>query len=176
MTMDSLTNLIDQSDLTLIGYTYKDEKIKDALLSKINPISIGLVKTSFDIKQHLRSLKIEEVLSNLPFHNSKILLVDLGDIEIENKYDLSKIQVIKRIIENLKRQCIQSGYKAIITSPLYKTMSNDTTINNFPGHTSPMYTSDLVIKFENGDLKIMKNRYGKNFNVSNKILKKLLYI
>jgi hypothetical protein len=179
MDTETLYELINQSDLTLIGYTHKDERIKDALLSKINPIQVGRVKASFDIKQHLRDIKIDEVLSDKPFYGGKVLHIDL--INVDTKYQeedgsLYRAKVLRHFVNSLREQCVSLGYKAIMTSPLYQTVSNDTQVHNFMGGSSPMYSSDLVIKFESGDLKIIKNRYGKVFDISSDKLKKMLYI
>lgn len=179
MDAETLYELINQSDLTLIGYTHKDERIKDALLSKINPIQVGRVKASFNIKQHLRDVKIDEVLSSRPFYNGKLVHIDLNDIEIEENKEgtLYRAKVLRRFVNELREQCAGIGYKAIMTSVLYQTMSNDTQVHNFMGGSAPMYASDLVIKFENGNLKVIKNRYGKdNLDISSDKLKKMLYI
>ncbi len=176
-----LYEIIGQSDLTLIGYSHKDERIKDALLSKINPLSIGRVKASFSIKQHLRDIKIDGVLSDKPFLNGKVIHIDLNDVEIDSgegkSASLGRAKILQSFVEELREQCISFGYKAIMTSALYQT-ANDTPIHNFMGGSAPMYASDLVIKLS-GDLKIIKNRYcgdSKNFDISTDELKKLLYI
>lgn len=173
MDTETLYEMINQSDLTLIGYTYKDERIKDALLSQIKPIQVGKVKASFSIRQHIRDIKIDEVLSTSPFYNGKLIHIDLNDIEFDGgeNYSLKRARSLRSFILELREQCINIGYKA-----LYQTMSNDTKIHNFMGGSSPMYASDLIIKFESGDLKIIKNRYGKTFNISSDKLEKLLYI
>lgn len=178
MDTETLYEMINQSDLTLIGYTYKDERIKDALLSQIKPIQVGKVKASFSIRQHIRDIKIDEVLSTSPFYNGKLIHIDLNDIEFDGgeNYSLKRARSLRSFILELREQCINIGYKAIMTSALYQTMSNDTKIHNFMGGSSPMYASDLIIKFESGDLKIIKNRYGKTFNISSDKLEKLLYI
>lgn len=178
MDTETLYEMINQSDLTLIGYTYKDERIKDALLSQIKPIQVGKVKASFSIRQHIRDIKIDEVLSTSPFYNGKLIHIDLNDIEFDGgeNYSLKRARSLRSFILELREQCINIGYKAIMTSALYQTISNDTKIHNFMGGSSPMYASDLIIKFESSDLKIIKNRYGKTFNISSDKLEKLLYI
>ena len=37
---EDLCNLIDKSTITLIGYTFQDEKIKDELISNFNYVEI----------------------------------------------------------------------------------------------------------------------------------------
>jgi hypothetical protein len=118
-------------------------------------------------------------LSSRPFYNSKLVHIDLNDVDIEDKEDASlyRAKVLRRFVNELREQCTSIGYKAIMTSVLYQTMSNDTQIHNFMGGSAPMYSSDLVIKFENGNLKVIKNRYGKdNLDISSDRLKKMLYI
>lgn len=183
MNTEPLYELISRSDLTLIGYTHTDEIIKDALLSKINAINVGRVKASFNIKQHLRDIKIDEVLSDRPLSLGKLIHIDLNDVEIDTgdgrSASLGRARVLRSFVEELRGQCTSIGYKAIMTSTLYKTGEIDEDgmfTNSWMGGSSPVYASDLVITFENGGLKITKNRYGKAFDMSSDRLKKLLYI
>lgn len=59
-----LFSLIKQSDVTLIGYTFKDERIKDELISNFNYVEIEEIDSSFCFNSFLRDLKLESVLGN----------------------------------------------------------------------------------------------------------------
>ena len=41
---NELFNLVKQSDMTLIGYTFKDERIKDELISNFNYVFESFLK------------------------------------------------------------------------------------------------------------------------------------
>jgi hypothetical protein len=43
-TLNDLFDLVKQSDVTLIGYTFQDEKIKDDLISNFNYVDVGQIK------------------------------------------------------------------------------------------------------------------------------------
>jgi trehalose/maltose hydrolase-like predicted phosphorylase len=51
--LNDLFDLIKQSDVTLIGYTFQDEKIKDELISNFNYIDVVEIDSSFSFKSLL---------------------------------------------------------------------------------------------------------------------------
>jgi hypothetical protein len=109
MDTETLYELISQSNLTLIGYSYKDERIKDALISKINPIQVGRVKASLNVKQYLRDIKIDEVLSDRPFYNGKLIHIDLNDVDVDieeddTKVTISRAKALQSFINELREQ------------------------------------------------------------------------
>ena len=62
LSYQDILNLIKKSDFTLVGYTFKDERIKDELLSNFNYVEIEEVNSSFSFKSFLRDLKIKSIL------------------------------------------------------------------------------------------------------------------
>ena len=48
--IDELFDLVKQSDMTLIGYTFQDERIKDELISNLNYIDVGKIDSSFSLR------------------------------------------------------------------------------------------------------------------------------
>ena len=49
-TLNDLFDLIKQSTMTLVGYTFMDERIKDELISNFNYVEIEEIDSSFSFK------------------------------------------------------------------------------------------------------------------------------
>lgn len=100
--------MIEKSDITLIGYTYKVEKIKDEFISKLPCIKLGEINSSFSIKSFLRDVKINQLLDN--FEYFKYLVIDINDIRISENGDVSmeRTKIIKNIIETIRQDMYKS--------------------------------------------------------------------
>jgi hypothetical protein len=77
-TLNDLFDLVKQSDVTLIGYTFRDERIKDELISNFNYIDVGQIDSSFSLKSFLRDLKLNSILENDSVKNPRQLLTGQG--------------------------------------------------------------------------------------------------
>lgn len=150
--------MIEKSDITLIGYTFKVEKIKDEFISKLPCIKLGKINSSFSIKSYLRDIKLNQILDGVGYF--KYLVIDVSDIITTGSVDIliEKTKVIKNIIDTIKIDMYKSypksddlgyddpdshtpiefeiPYKLIIASPLYKSilsLDSSDLINNFMG-------------------------------------------
>ncbi len=47
--IEYLYDLVDKSDVSVLGYTYKSERIKDEFISRLPHLKIGEVDTSFSL-------------------------------------------------------------------------------------------------------------------------------
>ena len=160
---------IGKSDITLIGYTFKVERIKDEFISKLPCVKLGEIDSSFSIKSYLRDIKLNQILDEGEYF--KWLVLDISDIIIDsNDISLDRVKVIKRIVEQIRENMYKSypvsdmgsdfddpeshqeikfetPYKLIITSPLYKSPSSinpSDLVNNFKGGTNTMYMADFA--------------------------------
>lgn len=167
--IDTLFNLISKSNLTLIGYTHRDERLKNDFISHLNPIFIDKVDNS-SIQSYIRDSKISTIFNE--FIDSKSIVFNLNDSFIPN---IGGINFIREIAENL-RKIAKLGYNPIMTSLLHQTISSNQSIYNFKGGSVTLYVSELVIKFENGNINVIKNRNGDSFSIPYSKLEKLLYI
>ncbi len=151
--------LINKSRVTLIGYTFKDEKLKDELISTISYIDIGEVDSSFSIKSIIRDIKLDQVLG---FENKKIthILFDSNNINTKtiNGIKVDRYTKQKQIFENLRHATINENLNVIIVSSLNKNIVGNTT--NFIGGQTGLYISDVAITLDNNKIKIIKNRFG----------------
>jgi len=61
---------------------------------------------------------------------------------------------------------------------MYQTLNTDGDSNglNFIGGSSPVYASDLVLRFSDDGIPVIKNRYSSNFTIPYGELKNILYI
>jgi hypothetical protein len=162
-TSNELFNLVKQSDMTLIGYTFKDERIKDELISNFNYVEIKEIDSSFSFKSFLRNEKLNNILDS--GKKFDYILLDLNNI-LPTAYDPSKVfnrvGFIRNVLERLRERIWTEGqpqYKIIITSPVNKTLENDD-IGSFIGGNQAIYITDLVIVLKENLAKVIKNRNG----------------
>ena len=170
-----LLDLVKKSDFTLIGYTFKEERLKDEFISNFSFIEIDEISSSFSFKSFLRDLKLKSILENgESVKNPEYILLDISNIRIEEKDSLGGRQkVIRKIIEKIREDVYRDyssefpakpQYKVIFTCSLYNsgTNSNDNEISNFSGGSVSIFTSDLVLSIKDNKIKVLKNRFGNN--------------
>ncbi len=186
-TLNDLFDLVKQSDVTLIGYTFQDEKIKDELISNFNYVDVGQIDSSFSFKSFLRDLKLQSILeTGEVVKKPDYILLDIGNIPIKNNDALyGRQRLIRTFVEDLRSQIYKdcSGFpaktqfKIILTTSIYRsgTNSDGNDINNFSGGNSPLYVSDLVFTISDDKIKVLKNRFGMDgdeilYNIKQKAL------
>lgn len=155
---EDLCNLIDKSKITLIGYTFQDEKKKDELISNFNYVEIKEIGSSFTFKSFLREQRINQIMDN--YKDFDYILIDLDNIRPDNnKMVRSNFirNVLEKIIERIYLE--EFNYKIIVTSPLNRTLDKDE-IGSFVGGNQPIYMSDLVVVLKGQIAKVIKNRNG----------------
>ena len=158
-----LLDLINKSPLTLIGYTFQDERIKDELISNFNYVEIKEINSSFSFKSFLRNEKLNHILDSRKKFD--YILLDLNNI-LPTSYDPSKVfsrvGFIKNVLEKLKERIWVEGepqYKIIVTLPLNKTSDKDE-IGSFVGGNQPIYMAHLVVVLKDEIARVIKNRDG----------------
>ena len=159
---EDLCSLIEESLFTLIGYTFKDERIKDELISNFNYVEIKEIDSSFSFKSFLRNEKLNQVLDS--GKEFDYILLDLNNIRPTydgvSKWDKSSF--IRNVLEKLRERIWVEGepqYKIIITSALNKTFDKDE-IGSFVGGNQPIYMADLVVVLKSEIARVIKNRNG----------------
>lgn len=175
LSYNDLLDLVNKSDFTLIGYTFRDERIKDEFISNFSFIEIDEINSSFSFKSFLRDLKLKSILeTGESVKNPEYIILDINNIRIEEKDSLGGRQkVIRRIIEKIREDVYRDyasefpakpQYKVIFTCSLYNsgTNSNNNEISNFSGGSGAIYTSDLVLSIKYNKIKVLKNRFGNN--------------
>jgi hypothetical protein len=171
--VEDLFDLVKQSDVTLIGYTFRDEKIKDELISNFNYIEVGQIDLSFSLKSFLRDLKLKSILeTGEVVKKPDYILLDIGNIPIKNNDALyGRQKFIKTFVEDFRSQIYTdcSGFpgipqfKIILTTSLNRSIKEDGIgSHNFIGGTAPLYVSDLVFTICDDKIKVIKNRFGRD--------------
>lgn len=56
-----MLDFISLSNCTVIGYTYRDEKVRDELISNISYKEIEVNSSSFSLKEFVRDFKIDSL-------------------------------------------------------------------------------------------------------------------
>lgn len=159
--IDYLYDFVNKSNFTTIAYNHKDESLKDAMLSKLSIFRLKDLDTLYiksSIKQKIRENRLDCILNNtegfIDIAKFDYLLVDLEDIR--HYKDLNSRRII---IDFLKSDGIENGYKVIFTTTTCKSLSASPMYKLKSGEEL-MYISDLVFMLTDGLCKIYKNRFG----------------
>lgn len=166
MNVSELYKTLEKSDVSLIGYTFKSERIKDEFISTLPHVSVGRINSSFSIKQYIRDYKINKILdNNSSYEDFKWIVIDTNDIEVYKSHNTNTIsEIIRRLRYETFNQKLK--VKLLITSPMYKT-SEKLDIKNFTGGNGPLYMADFSFFVMEKNLlsskktiDIIKNRFG----------------
>jgi hypothetical protein len=163
--IEELYSLIEKSNLVVIGYTSHYERQKDAFISKLNPHIVDEFNETFSITQFLRNSKIENVLSESQAHTSKYVVIDSYCVRYQKGTPMfERSKFLRNLSERLRFESTKSGLVPIIVSTMYRDLSDNDTFN-FSGGSGPMYASDLVIRFGEKGIKLIKSRYSGIFEI-----------
>jgi len=171
-----LYELVDKSDVTVLGYTAKGERIMDEFISRLPHIKLGEVDSCFNFLTYLREIKLNQVLDDIDF---RYIVLDIGSVvrpRESNGMDFTKI--IRKMVQDIRtdmfkaynkmqeeslgldfddpvshqKEIIETPYQLIITSPMYKSMDKFKT-HNFSGGDSPLMMSDLAFVIQESSIK-----------------------
>ena len=182
--INKIFEYLKESNLTMIGYKYQDERIKDELISKLPHIEIFEFDSSFSVmsalKRTIRDKKIGSVLDGEEFSNTNFLVVDLGNFSMsKSESAFERSRHISEFVGQMRKEVLETKYSLIILSPVNSTMGsalgND--IPSFSGGNRSIYMADMVYVIEGKTIKIIKNRFdGDNITISLDNLKDYKYI
>lgn len=182
--INKIFEYLKESNLTMIGYKYQDERIKDELISKLPHIEIFEFDSSFSVmsalKRAIREKKIDSVLDGEYFSNVDFIVVDLGNFSIPKSEDaFGRSRHISEFIGQMRKEVLETKYSLIILSPVNSTMEsalgND--IPSFSGGNRSIYMADMAYVIKGRKIKIIKNRFdGDNITISLDNLKDYKYI
>jgi hypothetical protein len=182
--INKIFEYLKESNLTMIGYKYQDERIKDELISKLPHIEIFEFDSSFSVmsalKRTIREKKIDSVLDGEDFSNANFLVVDLGNFSMsKSESAFERSRHISEFVGQMRKEVLETKYSLIILSPVNSTMGsalgND--IPSFSGGNRSVYMADMAYVIEGKTVKIIKNRFdGDNITISLDNLKDYKYI
>lgn len=153
--MNEFHSLINNSKLTILGYTTKDEKIKDELISSLNPIFIGDDINSSSIVIDIREQKINSLLNDEFLSN--IITFDIINIKSEDNVapHFSITKTVREIHEKLR----DTNMNIVVTAPLYTSIDYENGIKQvIRGGEGNTYIANLVIYIDDRTLNIIKSR------------------
>lgn len=181
--IDYFFDLLNKSDITLLGYSFKDERIKDEIISKLPHLEINEIDSSFSFKSYIRNLKINNVLwdSKIPtIDETRLLVFDLSKIKIDAFSPSMKYELTKSIMESIRSEIFKNSsfFKILLTAPTNKSIFHEEpTLLNFFCGMSPVYISDVCCVLKEDNIKVLKNRYSeKDIEISLDGLKDYNYI
>ena len=163
-------NILEKSDISLLGYSFKNERVKDEIISKIPHVEIQEIDSSFSFKNYLRDEKLKYLFEGSDMSDIKVpkwFVLDINNIT--SKLLINKVKLIKEVLNNIRRYMYSDTYgiedpfyKLLITCTLQKTTS-DFGIHSFIGGNTPIYISDFVCAInDNNNLNVLKNRHDDN--------------
>ena len=166
--------LIQKSDISLLGYRFKQERLKDEIISKLPHLVVPEINSSFSFKSFLRDLKLQSILETSDsVNNPEYFVLDLNNIKFDTK-DLGSRQtqignILNKIREDMYSEYSgvypqKTPYKLLILASLYSSGKNDddASITNFSGGNKPIFMSDVTIVMQEESMKVIKNRFGEN--------------
>jgi hypothetical protein len=182
MSIEQIFDFMNESNLTIVGYNFQDERIKDEFVSKLPHIEIFEFDSSFSVisslKQKVRENKIDFVLEGSSISNMKFVVVDLANMKRHK--DLSDIvysRLISTFLESLRVDIYPTDYKVIVLSPVNTNITGGTSATSFMGGSRSLYMADLAYVIEGKKINIVKNRFERdNVSVSLENLKDYKYI
>jgi hypothetical protein len=175
--------LIQKSNISLLGYRFKQERLKDEIISKLPHLVVPEINSSFSFKSFLRDLKLQSILeTGDTVNNPEYLVLDLNNIKFDTKDLGSRQTQIKNIINKVREDMFHPEtihYKLLILTSLYSSGKNvdDASITNFSGGNQPIFMSDVSIVMQEESMKVIKNRFDHNdIDISYNKLKDYNYI
>lgn len=178
--INKIFEYLKESNLTMIGYKYQDERIKDELISKLPHIEIFEFDSSFSVmsalKRKIRDKKIDSVLDGEEFSNTNFLVVDLGNFSMsKSESAFERSRHISEFIGQMRKEVLETKYSLIILSPVNSNPIGE--LPSFSGGNRSIYMADMVYVIEERKIKIIKNRFdGDNITISLDNLKDYKYI
>jgi len=173
--------LIQKSNISILGYGFKQERVKDDFISKLPHLVVPEINSSFSFKSFLRDLKLQSILeTGDTVNNPEYIVLDLNNIKFDPKDLGSRQTQIKNIISEYSGFYPQTlPYKLLILTSLYSSGKNvdDSSITNFSGGNQPIFMSDVAIVIQEESMKVIKNRFEHNdIDISYNKLKDYNYI
>jgi hypothetical protein len=154
-----------------LGYRFKQERLKDEIISKLPHLVVPEIDSSFSFKSFLRDLKLQSILeTDDAINNPEYLVLDLNNIKFDTKDLGSRQRQIGNTIDKIREDMYSEysdvypqtpPYKLLILTSLYSSVENGS-ITNFKGGSRPIYMSDVAIVMGEESMKVIKNRFGEN--------------
>lgn len=151
-----LFELINQSNISLLGYTFKQERIKDEIISKVSHYELPEINSSFSMLSYIRDCKINSILDNKT-ENPTHFLLDINNFMV-GRGDISRANLIKKYLTKIAEELIDTNFKLLITCPIYNSIGEDE--YNFIGGNTGLYIADFVGVIKQDRIRIMKLREG----------------
>lgn len=161
--IDYFYNTLHSSVISLLGYTFKHERVKDQIISKIPHIVIEDIHLDFSLKSHLRNEKLNHLFQgvNFPKSNTKWFVLDTLGIKATSDHLGGREKTIRTVLNKIRTELLQENaqnqYKLLITCPVHSSpkMGN---VQDFSGGNTQIYISDFVTIIQDNHLDIIKNR------------------
>jgi hypothetical protein len=113
--------LIQKSNVSLLGYRFKQERLKDEIISKLPHLVVPEIDSSFSFKSFLRDLKLQSILeTDDAINNPEYLVLDLNNIKFDTKDLGSRQRQIGNIIDKIREDMYSEYSDVYPQTPPYK--------------------------------------------------------
>jgi hypothetical protein len=151
-----LFELINNSNISLLGYSYKDERIKDEIISKVSHYELPEIDSSFSMRSYIRDSKINSILDNESIKTTHYLL-DISNFMLR-RGDISRANLIKNSLRRITDELIDTDYKLLITCPIYNSPIEHGNEYIFSGGNYGLYIADFTGIIREDRIRIIKNK------------------
>lgn len=167
-------NLINKSDISLIGYN--NEEQKDEFISNLNYIEINEINSSFCFKTFLRDLKINYLFTDQSI--PEYILLDTTNIIYNDKIEkllnksLHRQTKIRNIVMKMSEKIYTDfstvypqnpSFRLIITCPMNKTLNRGIDKNISDAHfisgNDILYMSQFAMTIIDDEISVIKNHH-----------------
>lgn len=151
--MSEIIELINKSNLTLLGYKHCSVDSKDKLISSLsNFYIVDDINLLFNTKSIMRDIKIDSIINKNKLDG---IIINYDDIEnFRYNSDENKYTFYSRFFENVSNLNI----KVVITSLTYMDVSIG---DSYKIPSNGLYRTDLAIIIEEDKINIIKSRFTK---------------
>jgi hypothetical protein len=165
MQIEDLFEWIELSNLTVIGYDFRSEMIKDELMSKLPSLKLEIVDSSFSLRSEIiresRERKADALLEGKEYNQFRFAVIDMQLFRL----NMDNYGSMSRFAERIRSEAMHAGIKAIIMKPVNSDISSNTGMAITPGQL--LYSADLVFaitadreyRTRSSSISISKNRY-----------------
>jgi hypothetical protein len=119
--IDYLFDLLKQSHISLLGYRFKQERLKDEIISKLPHMVFPEIDSSFSFKSFLRDLKIQSILeTGETVETPEYLVLDLNEIVFKSDDLGSRQNQIGNILYKIREDMYSGSELLLDKKPPYK--------------------------------------------------------
>lgn len=171
LSYNDIVDLIKKSNISLIGYSFKNEKEKDELISNFDYFEIGEIDSSFSIKSVLRDFKLSSTLDICDTKLPEFFLINLNDIKYNSEGSIQRVNQINNFLDKIQSEMFRGltssfpsnpPFQLIIIAPVNRNVWDANATARQISSGKPIYIADIAVSISDDKIKVIKNRFGQD--------------